>query len=50
MNSWHVRCWWCGLREIENAGEASPYLDIKIKILESGVETLVFCKSSHTGF
>ena len=27
MNSWHVRCW-CGLREIKNAGEASPYLDI----------------------
>ena len=33
MNSWHVRCW-CGLREIENAGEASPYLDKKEKIFE----------------
>ena len=23
-----MRCW-CGLREIENVGEASPYLDIR---------------------
>ena len=33
MNSWHVRCW-CGLREIENAGEASPYLDISPKVFQ----------------
>ena len=33
MNSWHVRCW-CGLREIENAGEASPYLDTFIIMTE----------------
>ena len=28
MNGWHVRCYY-GLREIENAGEASQYLDIR---------------------
>ena len=28
MDGWHVRCW-CGLREVENAGEASPYLEIR---------------------
>ena len=27
MDGWHVRCW-CGLREDENDGEASPYVEI----------------------
>ena len=35
MDGWHVRCW-CGLRIVENAGEASPYLEIceKTKVLK----------------
>ena len=27
VDGWHVRCW-CELREVENAGKASPYLEI----------------------
>ena len=27
VSGWHVRCW-CGLRELENAGEASPCVEI----------------------
>ena len=36
MNSWHVRCR-CGLREIKNAGEASPYVD-NLKKFERNIE------------
>ena len=32
MDGWHVRCW-CGLREVENAGEASLFfLLISLKL------------------
>ena len=29
LDGWHVRCW-CRLRIVENAGEASPYVEIKV--------------------
>ena len=27
VDGWHVR-WWCGLKVVENGGEASLYLEI----------------------